>query len=142
MRYFECLVAETSGYMLRIVEDIPELGFDLIVENKQNRLEYIPVTGSEMLQECKEMAAEKYGVPMDAWRSEGEYFESLVAVDSKGNTLRIREDLPGVGFYLYCFDKDSIFVRNYLQDTLQACKEEALEIYGVPMDAWQEEKVQ
>ncbi|MHA7877299.1 MAG: hypothetical protein ACX93T_00015 [Bacteroidota bacterium] len=142
MRYFECLVAETSGYILRIVEGVPELDFIFIVENKQDRFEYIEVNSAETLQECKEMAAEKYGVPMDAWRSEGEYFESLVAVDSKGNTLRIKEDLPDVGFYLYCFDKDSRYVRNYLQDTLQACKEEALEIYGVPMDAWQEEKVQ
>jgi hypothetical protein len=53
-------------------------------------------------------------------------------------TFSIEESLPEIGFYLYVF-KDGRCIRDDLQDTLQACKEIALEMYGVPMDAWSEE---
>jgi hypothetical protein len=41
------------------------------------------------------------------------------------------------GYYLYVYEND--FCKyDYLQDTLQFAKEEALEEFGVPLDAWQE----
>ncbi|MHA7877666.1 MAG: hypothetical protein ACX93T_01930 [Bacteroidota bacterium] len=141
MRYFECLVAETSDYQLRIVEYVPEMGFCLIVRNKHDRFDYIPSICMDTLQECKEVAAKKYGVTVDVWCSEGKYWESLMAT-TNDYLLRIVEAPPEIGFYLYLFDNDSRLVRDDLQNTLQDCKEIALEMYNIPMDAWQEEKVQ
>lgn len=52
----------------------------------------------------------------------------------------IREDLPGVGYYLYRYEngKDT---HDYLQDTIEICKKQAFEEWGVPMDCWEEFKV-
>ena len=144
MRYFEKLVAETNDYRLSIVEDIPKNGLVLIVR-KKNSIEYIPAIFEDTVQACKGHAAKKYGVSMDAWRSEGKYFESLVATNNKGDTFRIKGDLPGVGFYLHAFDKDGENIVDDLggfsdlQDTIQACKSVASEVSGVPLDAWREE---
>jgi len=70
-------------------------------------------------------------------KSSMECFKSFVAT-SGGFTFKIEENLPDVGFYLYVF-KNGKCIRDDDQDTLQACKEVALEMYGVPMDAWREE---
>ncbi len=144
MRSFEHLVTETNDYQLSIEEYIPEFGFLL----------YAPMEGSsrlkcvgakDTLQACKELALEMYGAPMDEWRSEGGYFESLVAANNEGDTFRILEG-RGDGFYLHAFDKngenidDDLGGFSDLQDTIQVCKEVALEIFGVLMDTWREEE--
>lgn len=42
------------------------------------------------------------------------------------------------GFYLYVFDVPNDEWYDYLQDTLDAAKEQAFEEFGVPMDSWVE----
>ena len=144
MRYFENLVTKTNDYILSIVEDIPEVGFTLIAE-KRDSFEYIPPTLEDTIQACKKRANQKYGAPIHSWRSEGKYFESWVATNSKGHIFRIRGDLPEVGFYLHAFDKNKNPIdedlKGYsdLQDTVQVCKEVALKVFGLPIDAWREE---
>lgn len=63
----------------------------------------------------------------------------------------INEDLPA-GFYLYIYEEPKFFFEdlndpekhcikyqdNYLQDTLEFAKDDALEYFGVPMDSWVE----
>ncbi len=56
-------------------------------------------------------------------------FEDYVAI--------IEEDLPGVGFYLYLW-KNGVGLVDYLQDTVDICKEQAFEEFGIPMDSWYE----
>jgi len=144
MRYFESLIAETNAYVLRIVEDIPEAGLVLLAKKKHD-FEYIPPVFGDTIHSCKKKAVEKYNAPMDSWRSEGKYFESLVATNDKGDMFRIKEDLPEVGFYLHAFDKsrkpidEDLKGYSDLQDTIQACKEVALKVFGIPLDAWREE---
>jgi hypothetical protein len=90
MRYFERLVTETNDYRLSIVERIPEFGFLLYaLMEGSSRLKC--VGGKDTLQACKELELEMYGAPMDGWRSEGGYFESLVATNNEGDTFRIVE---------------------------------------------------
>ena len=144
MRYFGHLVTETNDYRLSIVERIPEFGFLLYaLMEGSSRLKCIG--GKDTLQACKELELEMYGAPMDGWRSEGGYFESLVATHNEGDTFRIVEG-RGEGFYLHAFDKNGENIDqdlggfSDLRDTVQACKEVALEIFGVPMDAWREEE--
>jgi hypothetical protein len=139
MRFFEKLITTTRGYDLRIIGETEEVGFLLYAPVEDSRRRQC-VGATATLQACKELALEKYGAPMDGWRSEGGYFESLIAKikHSKGYTFRIVEG-RGEGFYLYVFDADQYEIRDDLQDTVQACKEIALEMYGVPIDAWSEE---
>ncbi|NOZ20204.1 MAG: hypothetical protein GXP25_03855 [Planctomycetes bacterium] len=47
----------------------------------------------------------------------------------------IEEDLPDIGWYLYVFEGGRC-VADHLQDTLQIAKRQALDDYGVPLDAW------
>ena len=63
-------------------------------------------------------------------------FKSFVATYG-GFTFKIEEDVPDVFFCLYVF-KNGKCIRDDQQYTIQACKEVALEMYGVPMDAWRE----
>lgn len=43
------------------------------------------------------------------------------------------------GFYLYVYDgKTGINTHDYLQDTLDIAKQQALEDFGVPLDSWVE----
>jgi hypothetical protein len=51
-----------------------------------------------------------------------------------GRRFTIEEDST-VGYYLYIFDGQRC-THDYLQDTLEAAKEFALEEFGVPEDAW------
>jgi hypothetical protein len=47
----------------------------------------------------------------------------------------IEEDYPDVGAYLYVM-KESRCIKDHLQENSLACKEIALEEYGVPLEAW------
>jgi hypothetical protein len=40
-----------------------------------------------------------------------------------------------VGFYLYVFENNKC-TRDYLQDSLEAAKSQAMEEFGVPTDSW------
>ena len=51
-------------------------------------------------------------------------------------TYRIDDDFPEIGAYLRVFERD-VDLCDYLQDDVQACKDFAMEEYGVPIDAWQ-----
>ena len=51
--------------------------------------------------------------------------------------FRIEEDYPEVGVYLYIF-KDGKCIRDELQNTIEICKNVALEMYGMPIDGWHE----
>ncbi len=149
MRYFEHLVADIDDYQLRIVENIPKNSFVFIVKNKQNRLEYIPAIFGDTIQACKEQAAEKYGVSMEAWHSKGKYLQSLIATHSgnkPGYTFRIAETkienghLFGEAAYLYGFDENAYQKYDYGQNSIEICKEFALREFDVPLDAWREEE--
>lgn len=50
-------------------------------------------------------------------------------------TFKIEEDYPEVGVYLYVY-KEGKCIKDMLQDTIDICKEVALEEYGVPIDFW------
>ncbi len=49
----------------------------------------------------------------------------------------IDEDLPGVGWNLYIF-KDGKGLYDNVQDTLEFCKEDAYEEFGIPLENWEE----
>lgn len=49
----------------------------------------------------------------------------------------IEPDLPDVGAYLRIYENGKD-IADYLQDSVEACKDFALEDFGVPMDAWSE----
>lgn len=50
-------------------------------------------------------------------------------------TLKIEEDLPEVGAYLYVY-KGSFCTHDFLQNNIEMCKKMAFEDYGVPFDIW------
>ena len=50
--------------------------------------------------------------------------------------FKIEEDLPEVWAYLYVFrGHDCIY--DYLQDSVDICKKQAKEEFGVPLGAWE-----
>ncbi len=49
--------------------------------------------------------------------------------------LKIEEDYPEVGAYLYVYE-DGICVRDFLQNDIDTCKDLAYEEYQVPLDKW------
>ena len=51
--------------------------------------------------------------------------------------FKIENDHPDVGAYLYVFDGDNC-VKDYLEDSVEACKSLALEEYGIPINEWHE----
>lgn len=51
--------------------------------------------------------------------------------------FKIEEDFPEVGAYLYVYRNNECF-KDYLQDSLEACKEVAFEEFGVPLEKWRE----
>lgn len=55
---------------------------------------------------------------------------------AQDNTIfRIEEDYPEVGVYLYIIENGK-YIKDYLQDSIEACKSLALEEYGIPVDSW------
>lgn len=61
-------------------------------------------------------------------------FKILVSKYSK-RVFKIEEDFPEVGAYLYVYEKGEC-IKDYLQDSIDLCKEFALEEFGVPLDSW------
>lgn len=57
----------------------------------------------------------------------------------EGRSFRIEEDKPGIGWYLYVSEEGRC-THDHLQDTLVRAKAKARSQYGVPEDAWIEEK--
>jgi hypothetical protein len=53
-------------------------------------------------------------------------------------TFIINEDFPGIGFYIYAYDRDGKNTHDYLQDDLDMAKLCALDEFGVPADSWTE----
>jgi len=53
----------------------------------------------------------------------------------EGMVFRIEEDAPEVGAYLYVYENGQC-VYDYLQDSIEMCKEFALEEFSVPLDSW------
>jgi hypothetical protein len=47
----------------------------------------------------------------------------------------IEEDFPEVGAYLYVFQNNKC-IRDYLQNDVETCQEEAFDIFGVPISHW------
>ena len=62
------------------------------------------------------------------------YLILVTAWDNK--TFQIKEDLPDVGVYLYCYENNFCFA-DYLQNTIEDCKEYAFQEFGVPLDSWE-----
>ena len=131
MKYFGELLVTTNDYELIIREDPSVLGARLIISS--------PDIEKNTVSTYKKLASEVLGASIDTWQAEGKYFKSLIATSKEGYTLRIIEEVPGTGFYLYSFDKVGRPLRDDLQDTAQVCKEIAEEMYKVPLDAWREE---
>ena len=48
-------------------------------------------------------------------------------------------DIPEIGSYLYIYEKGE-GKYDYLQDTVDICKEQALDEFGIPLDCWEEVK--
>ena len=52
----------------------------------------------------------------------------------------IMGEIPKIGAYLFIYE-NGICTYDYLQDTIEICKEQAFKDWGVPMDSWEEFKV-
>lgn len=52
------------------------------------------------------------------------------------NGLDFKIESDNIGFYLYVYDKKTC-IKDYLQDNILSCKEQALEEFGVPFDKWE-----
>jgi hypothetical protein len=48
----------------------------------------------------------------------------------------IEEDLPEVGFYLYVY-KSNVSIYDSLQNDINDCKEIAFEMFGIPLNIWE-----
>ncbi|MEI6092016.1 MAG: hypothetical protein WCR42_16315 [bacterium] len=46
-------------------------------------------------------------------------------------------DIPEIGSYLYIY-KNGRCEYDFLQDTVDICKEQAFEEFGIPLDSWVE----
>ena len=131
MKYFGQLTTTTKDYELTIEENSTILGPWLVVSSTD--------VDNNTIKTCKKLAAEICGASTEAWHTEGKYYKSLIAKSDNGYTLRIANVISETDTYLYVFDTDSVNIQEYLQDTVQACKEIALKEFDVPLDAWQEE---
>lgn len=54
-----------------------------------------------------------------------------------GRTFRIIFGGESIGYYLYVYEGNRC-THDYLQDSLAAAQEEALQLFGVPRDGWTE----
>ena len=59
----------------------------------------------------------------------------LCEATHNGRTFHIEYGGEEVGYYLYVF-VDGQCTHDYLQDTMQFAKEDARELFGVPLEAW------
>ncbi|WP_421977250.1 hypothetical protein [Roseivirga seohaensis] len=56
-------------------------------------------------------------------------------ISFNGLDFVIEEDYPEVGVYLYVYQNGKC-IRDYLQNSIEACKEIALENFDVPIEKW------
>ena len=57
--------------------------------------------------------------------------------EHSGCRYEIEEDLPRVGAYLYVYnDGSGTPSQDYLQNSIQICKGQALDDFGVPLESW------
>lgn len=61
----------------------------------------------------------------------------VLKAEYNGLNFKIEEDLPEVGVYLYVYRNNKCF-KDYLQNSIDTCKEIALEEFGVPLEKWSE----
>jgi hypothetical protein len=61
----------------------------------------------------------------------------VLKAEYEGLNFQIEEDFPEVGAYLYVYRNDVCF-KDYLQNSVNACKEIAFEEFGVPLEKWGE----
>jgi len=54
----------------------------------------------------------------------------------KGMLFVIEEDNPQIGVYLYIYDENKSCIKDFLQNTVEDCKEIAFELFNVPLDSW------
>jgi hypothetical protein len=59
----------------------------------------------------------------------------IIETDYNGMKFRIEEDYPEVGAYLYVYEGE-MCIKDYLQNDVEACKQIALEDFGVPLNKW------
>lgn len=59
---------------------------------------------------------------------------------AKDMEFEIRHDprYPDLGYYLYVYDQDGFCERDYLQDTVEYCKEQVQEDFDIVMDNWED----
>ncbi len=59
----------------------------------------------------------------------------ILETEFNGKRFKIEEDYPEVGVYLYVFDEDKC-IKDYLQNSIEVCKQIAFRDFGVPMESW------
>ena len=59
----------------------------------------------------------------------------MLVATHDNRVFQIEEDAPEVGVYLYVFEGDRC-THDYLQNSIELCKEFAFEDFNVPMDSW------
>lgn len=68
--------------------------------------------------------------------SDSEKYFLKIKASFEDYTCIIEEDLPDIGYYLYVM-KNGENIADHLQDTLELAKQEALEMYNIPLSAWE-----
>jgi len=60
-----------------------------------------------------------------------------ISAQSGKYCAEIIKDIPEIGSYLYIYINGKCEY-DYLQDTVEYCKEQAFEEFGIPLDSWVE----
>jgi hypothetical protein len=62
-----------------------------------------------------------------------------IVLETEFNQKRflITDHIPNFGSFLFVYEND-FCTYDYFQNSIQFCKETALEEFGVPMDSWKE----
>lgn len=68
-----------------------------------------------------------------------DYYSNFKRISAKSGVYyaEIVMNIPEIGSYLYIY-KDGKNEYDYLQDTVDICKEQAYEEFGIPLDSWEE----
>lgn len=61
---------------------------------------------------------------------------TVLTAELEGYKYRIEEDLPEVGWYIYCYDSNGKLTHDYIQDTEEFAKEFCLEKFGLAKNQW------
>lgn len=60
---------------------------------------------------------------------------TILQTKFKSKSFKIEEDYPEVGVYLFVYQNGQC-IKDYLQNDILACKRQALEEFGVPLNSW------